>query len=71
MRLTRRPPGGGGCSDGTCPQIYDTSDPEVLAVQGAILTDGEALRDAGEVPGHETLVLIPRSLLAAYARGSG
>jgi len=65
VRITRK---NGGCSDGTCPAIYDTDDPAVVAVQGAILTDAPALADVGEVPGHETVVLIPRSLFDSYAR---
>ena len=63
MRITRTT---GSCSDGTCPAIHDTDDPEVIAVQGAILTDAAALGDLPAVPGHETVVLIPRSLLDAY-----
>jgi hypothetical protein len=59
---------GGGCSDGTCPTIWKTDDPEIMAVQGAILADAEALADIGEIPGHETVVLIPRSLLEGYRR---
>jgi hypothetical protein len=61
MRITRRHR---GCDDGTCPAIYDTDDPEMVGVQGAKLT--EPLGGLGEVPGHETVVLIPRSLLASW-----
>lgn len=68
MRIIRNDSGTGGCSDGTCPTIYDTDDPGVLAVQGATLTDTPALADLGEIPGHETVVLIPRSLLEGYRR---
>jgi len=67
MRIIRNG-AGGGCSDGTCPEIYDTDDPAVIAVQGTVLTDARALADIGEVPGHESVVLIPRSLLEGYAR---
>ena len=63
MRITRTHR---GCSDGTCPAIYDTDDPDVLAVQGATLTDAQALDDIGAVPGHETVVLLPRSLFESY-----
>jgi len=65
MRITRKH---GGCSDGTCPAIYDTDDPEVVAVQGATLTDAQALQDVGQVPGHESVVLLPRSLFESYAK---
>ena len=65
MRITRRT---GGCSDGTCPAIYDTDDPAVVAVQGATLTDAVALADIGQVPGHESVVLLPRSLFESYAK---
>jgi hypothetical protein len=66
VRITRKY--GDGCSDGTCPALYETDNPEVMAVQGAILTDAPALADIGQVPGHETVVLIPRTLLDSYAR---
>jgi len=66
MRITRKH---GECSDGTCPAIYDTDDPEMVGVQGAILTDAEALHDVGEVPAHENVVLLPRSLFESYSRG--
>lgn len=63
MRLTRK---FSDCKDDTCPAIYETDDPGLLAVQGSLLTDPEALTDLGKVPGHERVVLIPRRLLAAY-----
>ena len=65
MRITRKH---GDCSDGTCPALYDTDDPAVIAVQGPTLTDAEALAGIGQVPGHEGVVLLPRSLLERYAR---
>ena len=52
-----------GCDDGTCPAIWRTTDPEVVAVQGASLTDPAAAGIAG-VPDAEAVVLIPRSMLA-------
>lgn len=67
MRLTRK---SGGCDDGTCPAIWDTDDPQVVAVQGAILTDPAARADLGTVPVHEQVVLLPRAILEGY-RGSG
>ena len=54
------------CNDGTCPAIWDTSDPAMVGVQGDKLTDPEALADLGQIPGHERVVLIPRELLMSY-----
>jgi hypothetical protein len=67
MRLTRKL---SGCDDGTCPAVWATDDPELMAVQGAVLTDTTALAAAGQVPDHERIVLIPREILDGY-RGSG
>lgn len=66
MRLTSKFGGDDGCRDDHCPAIRDTDQPEFLVVQGARLTDAAALADLGEIPGDETVVVIPRSLLAAY-----
>lgn len=55
------------CADRTCPAVHDTDDPEFLAIQGTTLTDADALRDVGELPGHEAVVLLPRSLFESYA----
>jgi hypothetical protein len=52
-----------GCSGGTCPAVYAT-DRGTLVVQGATVTDPEAFA-AVDLPAHETLVEIPRELLAA------
>ena len=65
MRLTRKH---GDCDDGTCPAIWDTDDPQLVAVQGAILTDPQARADLGEIPAHEQVVLLPRKILDDYAR---
>ena len=54
------------CNDGTCPAILDTDDPALIGVQGTTLTDPQALADLGSIPSHEQVILIPRSLLAAY-----
>ena len=51
----------GGCDDGTCPAIYLT-DQGTLIVQGAIVTDPDALA-AMNLPEHETAVEVPASLL--------
>ena len=65
MHLTRKH---GDCDDGTCPAIWDTDDPQLVAVQGAILTDPQARADLGEIPAHEQVVLLPRKILDSYAR---
>lgn len=65
MRITRK---FDNCSDGTCPALYDTDDPAMIAVQGPRLADPQALADIGQVPGHESVVLLPRSLFEQYAR---
>ena len=65
MRLTRKL---AGCDDGTCPAMWDTDDPELVAVRGAILTDAEALADAGPGAAHEQVVLVPRAYLEGYRR---
>ena len=65
MRLTRKH---GDCDDGTCPAIWDTDDPQLVAVQGAILTDPQARADLGEIPAHEHVVLLPQKILDSYAR---
>jgi hypothetical protein len=61
MRLTRKLEG--GCNDVTCPAVWETDDPETIAVQGTLITDEEIIAGAGRVPGHEALVLVPRDLL--------
>jgi hypothetical protein len=67
MRLTRKL---AGCDDGTCPAVWATDDPELVAVRGTALTDAAALSDAGPGGAHEQVVLLPRAILEAY-RGSG
>jgi len=52
-----------GCSGGTCPAVYAT-DRGTVVVQGAIVTDPEALA-ALSLPEHETVVEVPASLLAS------
>jgi hypothetical protein len=66
VRITRKY---GTCSDGTGPTIFDTDDPEIVGVQGTVLTDAQALADVGEIPEHESVVLLPRSLFESYLRG--
>ena len=53
-----------GCSGGTCPAVFET-DQGTLVVQGAIVTDPEALA-ALNLPEHETVVEVPASLLASF-----
>ena len=65
MRLTRKL---AGCDDGTCPAMWDTDDPELVAIRGAALTDAEALTDAGPGAAHEQVVLVPRAYLEGYRR---
>jgi hypothetical protein len=65
MRLTHR---AGSCDNGPCPNVFDTDDQELVAVQGAQLFDKEALTQLSKMPDHETVVLVPRELLMEYAR---
>ena len=51
-----------GCDDGTCPAIWGTDDPEVIAVRGAIVLN-LAAAGVADTPDHEGVVLIPRSML--------
>jgi hypothetical protein len=53
------------CSDGTCPAVYDTGDPALIAVQGSALAGPRA--DLGDVPAHEVVVVLPWSLLDSCA----
>jgi hypothetical protein len=68
MRLTSSyGEGGGVCTDDNCPAIRETDNPDLVVVQGAVLTDEEALSDAGSIPDHERLIVVPRSLIIGYA----
>ena len=51
------------CEDGNCPKISDVDgdDSGMVAVQG---TTAQAVQG---VPGHESVVLIPRQLILDYA----
>jgi len=53
----------------TCPAVYDT-DTDDLLVQGRQVTDPAALA-ALEVPEHETVALVPRSVVYEAARRLG
>ena len=62
MQFTRRH---GVCNDGTCPAIWDTDDPALVGVQGAVTP----VRPPGTpVPPGEQVVLIPRELLDSYLK---
>ncbi len=62
----------GGCENGTCPNFFDVVErPDLVAVQGTTLVDGEALEQLSQMPGGESVVLIPRGLLDEYARTKG
>jgi hypothetical protein len=68
MRITRKL--AGDCTDGTCPAVYATDDPHVVAVQGTSLADTTALAAAGgDLPAHESVVLVPRSVLETGLKG--
>ena len=51
-----------GCSGGTCPAVYET-DRGTIVVQGAIVTDPQALASV-DLPANEALVEVPMELLA-------
>jgi hypothetical protein len=59
MQLTKL----AGCQGHSCPAVYET-DRGTLVVQGAIVTDAEV-----QVPAGETLVEVPRELLASLQIG--
>ena len=56
-----------GCEDRSCPAVWETDDPAVLAVQGTRTTAAE-VGAAGEIPAHEDIVLVPRDVLARISR---
>jgi hypothetical protein len=66
MRLTRKLR---GCDNGPCPAVYETDDPDTLAVQGARLAGDADLGIFGPLPGHETVVLVPREMLEGLRHG--
>jgi hypothetical protein len=65
MRLINR---AGSCDNGPCPNVFDTDDGTLVAVQGAQLVDADALAQLSQMPAHETVVLVPRELLLEYAK---
>jgi hypothetical protein len=56
-----------GCEDRHCPAVWETSDPEMVAVQGARMAPG-SVTAAGDVPAHEDFVVIPRAILASISQ---
>lgn len=74
MKLMHR---AGSCDNGPCPNIFETDVPvargaadHLVAVQGTQVTDPEALARLANMPAHETLVLVPPSLLLEYVTGT-
>ena len=57
-----------GCSEGTCPAVYDTGGPALVAGQGSALTGPQARAGLGDVPAPEVVVVVAWSLLDSYAR---
>ncbi|WP_020577332.1 hypothetical protein [Actinopolymorpha alba] len=52
---------GGDCSNGvTCPGVWDNGDPDHVYVQGTTTTAGDI--GLSDIPEHETLVRIPRTM---------
>lgn len=51
-----------GCEDKSCPAVWETSDPDLLAVRG-----DSTPAPAGTAPG-EQVVLVPRAMLANISR---
>jgi hypothetical protein len=54
------------CEDRTCPALWETDDPELTGIQGA-LPAGDDLGAAGEIPAHEGILFVPTALLHAWA----
>jgi hypothetical protein len=53
-----------GCEDGNCPKISDVVDggaDDMVAIQGPVMAARQG------VPGHESVVLVPRQILLEYA----
>lgn len=57
----------GTCENGPCPNVFDYApQPDLVAVQGARLTDPEGLAQLSKMPDHDAVVLVPRALLLEY-----
>jgi hypothetical protein len=57
LRFLGRETGGGGC-----PTLYET-DHGTLVVQGWAVTDPVVLAAVGQIPGHETIIEVPKRLM--------
>ena len=62
-RITRKI---SNCEDRTCPALWETDDPQMTGIQGA-LPAGDDLGAAGEIPAHEGIVFVPTALLRDWA----
>jgi len=56
------------CDGGPCPAIRATTDPEMVGIQGLLPSAEELAGIAGEIPGHEGVILFPRALLDRWTR---
>lgn len=65
MRLIHR---AGPCENGPCPNVFDTDEGDLVAIQGTELVDTAALAQLSLMPKDETVVLVPRKLLEEYIR---
>ncbi|WP_328996333.1 hypothetical protein OG394_16945 [Kribbella sp. NBC_01245] len=65
MRLIHR---AGPCENGPCPNVFDTDEGDLVAIQGTELVDAAALAQLSLMPKDETVVLVPRKLLEDYIR---
>lgn len=65
MRLIHR---AGPCENGPCPNVFDTDEGDLVAIQGTELVDTAALAQLSLMPRDETVVLVPRKLLEEYIR---
>jgi hypothetical protein len=59
MQLTKL----AGCQGNSCPAVYET-DRGTLVVQGVVVTDADV-----QIPAGETMVEVPRELLASLQIG--
>lgn len=63
-QITRK--AAGDCQGKDCPAVWDTTDPQMVGIQGDLPQAGE-MAQAGDMPGREGIVFVPRSLLDAWA----
>jgi hypothetical protein len=60
---------GGGCADRSCPEVYETDDPEIMAVTVTLPGPGDNLSAAGPDATGEVTGFIPTARLRAWASG--